>query len=226
MDVAAALAGSKLLRGIPPGRLAPLVGAARHRVLSRGEFVWIQGDAAGTLCFLVSGRLKTARVGPEGEEIVVEILDAGAHTGLPGAFSAGGTRATQVQAIEDSVVLTVPGEVMFGFLQTSPIALRRVLEELAASAILVLESWADVVFLDVVGRVARKLLDLAAERGSETPDGIVVDLAVSQRTLAGMISASRENTNRALARLNAAGDIRLDGSTVTILDRARLSSRI
>lgn len=188
--------------------------------------MWIQGDTAGTVCFLVSGRLKTARVGPAGEEIVVEILEAGAHTGLPGAFSTGGIRATQVQAIEDSVVLTVPGEVMLGFLQTSPVALRRVLEELAANAILVLESWADVVFLDVVGRVARKLLELADERGSETPAGIVVDLAVSQRTLAGMISASRENTNRALARLDAAGDIRLDGSTVTILDRARLSSRI
>jgi len=216
----------RLLEGMPPPRLTTLAGPARSRRLSRGEFVWIEGDTAKTVCFLVSGRLETARVGPGGEQIVVEILGPGSHTGLPGAFSTRGTRATQVRAIEDSVVILVSGEAILGFLETSPITLRRVVEELAASAILVLESWADVVFLDVVGRVARKLVDLADERGRQTPEGIVVDLAVSQRTLAGMISATRENTNRALARLSAAGDIRLDGSTVTILDRAHLSSRI
>lgn len=216
----------KLLGGIPSGRLATLAVAARQRKVGRGEFVWIQGDEARSLCFVVSGRLQTARVGPGGEQIVVEILEAGAHTGLPGAFSTRGVRATQVQAMEDSVVVTVPADAMLGFLQASPVVLRRVLEELSASAITVLESWSDVVFLDVVGRVARKLLDLAGERGRETPDGIAVDLAVSQRTLAGMVSASRENTNRALARLCAAGDIRLDGSIVTILDHAKLASRV
>lgn len=216
----------RLLQGMPPARLITLAGAARSRPVGRGEFVWIEGEAANTVCFLVSGRLETARVGPGGEQIVVEVVAPGSHTGLPGPFAKRGARATQVRATEDSVVILVPGEAILGFLETSPVILRRVIEELATSAVLMLESWADLVFLDVVGRVARKLLDLAGERGRQTPEGIVVDLAVSQRTLAGMIAASRENTNRALARLSAAGDIKLRGSTVTILDREGLSSRV
>ncbi len=225
MELADALAGMSLFHGVPAARLVTVADAARQRRLRRGEFVWVEGDPATTVCFLVTGRLKTARTSSSGEEIVVEMLEGGSHTGLPGALSARTGRATQVQAIDDSVVVTVPGETLLSFLETSPIVLRRVIEELAETAILVLESWADVVFLDVVGRVARKLLEIAAERGRETIDGTVFDLGMSQRTLAGMISASRENTNRALARLSAAGDIRFEAPLVTILDSKRLRSR-
>lgn len=216
----------KLFQGVPAARLATVARPARQRSVRRGEFVWVEGDPATSVCFLVSGRLKTSRTSPSGEAIVVEIVEAGAHTGLPGAASTRMGRATQVQAIEDSVVVTVPGEALFTFLETSPVVLRRVIEELAETAIVVLETWADVVFLDVVGRVARKLLELAEERGQMTAEGTVVDLTVSQRTLAGMISSSRENTNRALARLIAAGDIKVDASLVTILDIRRLRARI
>jgi CRP-like cAMP-binding protein len=87
------------------------------------------------------------------------------------------------------------------------------------------ESLAEIAFLDITGRVARKLLDLGQSHGRTTADGIRIDVRLSQRTLAAMVSASRENVNRALHRFTARGDIRQDGGLITILRPDELRKR-
>jgi CRP-like cAMP-binding protein len=87
------------------------------------------------------------------------------------------------------------------------------------------ESLAEIAFLDISGRVARKLLDLGQSHGRKTPDGIRIDLRLSQRTLASMVSASRENVNRALQRFVAHGDIKQDGGLITIVRPDELRKR-
>ena len=82
----------------------------------------------------------------------------------------------------------------------------------------------DVAFLDISGRVASKLAELADTKGRQTSDGIVIDLSFSQSVLAGMVGASRENVNRALSRLMALGAVSIDQGHITILDEARLRS--
>ena len=62
-------------------------------------------------------------------------------------------------------------------------------------------------------------------RGRQTLDGIVIDLPLSQRVLAGMVGASRENVNRALRRFSELGYIRRSAGSITLLDRARLRHR-
>jgi len=83
----------------------------------------------------------------------------------------------------------------------------------------------DVAFLDISGRVASKLAELADARGRQTLDGIVIDVPLSQRVLAGMVGASRENVNRALRRFSELGYIRRSAGSITLLDRDRLRHR-
>jgi CRP/FNR family transcriptional regulator, cyclic AMP receptor protein len=54
---------------------------------------------------------------------------------------------------------------------------------------------------DVLGRVARRLVSLAAEAGTEAGDGIVLEVALSQEDLASWTAASRKAVNRALSVL-------------------------
>lgn len=61
--------------------------------------------------------------------------------------------------------------------------------------------------------------------GHQTPEGFRIDVRLSQRTLASMVSASRENVNRALHRFTERGDIRQDRGVITILRPAELRKR-
>ena len=54
------------------------------------------------------------------------------------------------------------------------------------------EALADAMFLDVTGRTAKRLLDLAGESDE-------FELPVTQEELAGMVGASRERVNKAIS---------------------------
>jgi CRP-like cAMP-binding protein len=82
----------------------------------------------------------------------------------------------------------------------------------------------EIAFLDVGGRVAHKLSDLATLSGQASADGPIT-IQVSQRALAAMVAASREKVNRALARLSDEGIIRKEVGSITILDPDRLRAR-
>jgi CRP-like cAMP-binding protein len=84
---------------------------------------------------------------------------------------------------------------------------------------------AEVAFLDITARVARKLLELADSKGRSTDAGTVIDVHLSQRTLAGMVGASRENVNRALHRFTTLGYIRQERGLITVLRPDELRKR-
>ena len=77
---------------------------------------------------------------------------------------------------------------------------------------------ADSVFLDVTGRTAKRLLELAGDA-----DEFV--LPVTQEELAGMVGASRERVNKALAAFLRLGWLEQSDRRYRILDREQLSRR-
>jgi CRP-like cAMP-binding protein len=114
---------------------------------------------------------------------------------------------------------------LLAFLDRYPALSRHLMRALARYVQQLDESLAEIAFLDISGRVARKLLDLSQSHGHKTSQGIRIDLRLSQRTLASMVSASRENVNRALHRLTVHGDIRQDGGLITIVRPEELRKR-
>jgi CRP-like cAMP-binding protein len=77
---------------------------------------------------------------------------------------------------------------------------------------------ADSVFLDVTGRTAKRLLAL-----SDGKDNF--SLPVTQEELAGMVGASRERVNKAIASFIKLGWLEQQDRTYHIIDRAKLEQR-
>ena len=77
---------------------------------------------------------------------------------------------------------------------------------------------ADSVFLDVTGRTAKRLLEMA-----DGEDEFI--LPVTQEELAGMVGASRERVNKAIASFVRLGWIDQTERRYTILDREQLTRR-
>jgi CRP-like cAMP-binding protein len=82
---------------------------------------------------------------------------------------------------------------------------------------------ADVLGLDVPGRLAKWLLVLA-ERGEQTPNGIVVELHRTQGELAAELATTRSTLNRALHELEGLGLLTVEGDHVTLHDPAGLAA--
>ena len=80
------------------------------------------------------------------------------------------------------------------------------------------EALADSVFLDVTGRTAKKLLELAGE--SEE-----FSLPITQEELAGMVGASRERVNKAIAAFVRLGWIEQMDRSYRIINREQLTIR-
>ena len=80
------------------------------------------------------------------------------------------------------------------------------------------EALADSVFLDVTGRTAKRLLELA-----DGADEFL--LPVTQEELAGMVGASRERVNKAIASFIRLGWLEQHDRRYKIIQRDRLELR-
>jgi CRP-like cAMP-binding protein len=79
---------------------------------------------------------------------------------------------------------------------------------LAARAERSAELACDLAWLDVAGRLERRLDDLASRFGRAVDGGVLIDLFLTQSDLAALVGASREHVNRALGSLERSGRIR------------------
>jgi len=225
MDPLPVLSRTALFQGIPAGELEPLAAAAKVRTYTAASYLFHEGDPAGVLYVIMRGQVKIARMGTGGNEAVFAVLLPGDSFGEVSLFDDDPVRSMDAEAMEPTECLTLERQALLDFLERNPAAVRHIIRVLCGHLRRVDESFSEAVFLDIPGRVARKLLDLAAEHGQKTSQGVRIDMHLTQRTLAGMEAASRENVNRALSRLTSRGDIIQEAGYITIVRPAELRKR-
>lgn len=216
-----------VFRDLSPDDVSELVPHLSERRFSRGAAVWIEGDVADAIYIVAEGQLKSFRVSSDGAEVVLRLHPAGDLTGEVGLFHPSGQRQVSLTAMEPTRCLVLRRDPLLAFMANHPKALRRLLERLSSMAVLVVDSFSAVAFGEIRHRVARTLLALADEFGEPTPGaGIQIRLLLSQGTLAAVVAASRENVNRALAPLIAAGVVSHQSGHFQIHDLAALRAAV
>jgi CRP/FNR family cyclic AMP-dependent transcriptional regulator len=218
----ALLGRTALFKGVPARELEELAVLLQRRIFARGVYLWHTGDAAEIACLVVRGQVKVSRINADGEEFVTGMFLPGEVFGEMSLVVEDPVRLMDAQAVEPTECLTLSREAFLHYLDDHPRVLRRMLATLASNIRRMDETFSESAFLDIPGRVARKLLDLAELHGEQTADGIRIRMRLSQGTLAGMVTASRENVNRSLSRFASEGLIKLDSGSITIVDQSRL----
>ena len=197
------------LRLPPPGHEQHLI---------RGDVLFHEGDIADSLYLVLRGRMAIAIANPiDHRETVVALMEPGDLLGEM-AMLDGGPRSAMARALEPSAVLTIPFEPVMDAFRSDPRMLWGVTRLLAQRLRVADEALADSVFLDVTGRTAKRLLEL-----SEGVDDFI--LPVTQEELAGMVGASRERVNKAIASFIRLGWIDQHERKYTILKRDSLDIR-
>ena len=206
-----------LFAGLDDDALAKVVEAGRDLEIRRGDMLFREGDDPDELFVVVSGRIAIANKSIDGRESMVALMEEGDLFGEMGLFDGRG-RSAEARALETSVVTAVPYGPVRNLYENDPALLWRVVAMLAGRLRTMDVALADSVFLDVTGRTAKRLLDLAGEDDE-------FSLPITQEELAGMVGASRERVNKAIASFIRLGWIEQIDRTYRITNRQQLTIR-
>jgi CRP/FNR family transcriptional regulator, cyclic AMP receptor protein len=218
---ASTLGATELFADLDPEILNRLGERTIERRFRRGQLVFGEGDPGDSLFIVVDGLVKVFVTSDEGEEMVLITLRNGDTFGEL-ALIDGRPRSASAQALEPTTTLVVTRDELLDLMRAHPALAESLLGSLGALVRRLTEQAADLVFLDLHGRVAKLLVHFAAERGPvEEP---ILDLHLTQSDLAAMVGGSRQSVNQILGAFEKRGYIELRGRTI-VLKRMDLLSR-
>lgn len=207
----------ELFQDLDEASLTGLASASSQRRLARGDVLFKENDEPTELYVVVAGRLAMVNRSIDGRESVVALMEPGDLFGEMPLFD-GRNRSTDGRALEASEVVVIPYAPLQQLYDEQPSQLWRVVSLLANRLRVMDGVLADSVFLDVTGRTAKRLLEIAG--GSDD-----FSLPVTQEELAGIVGASRERVNKAIASFVKLGWIEQRDRRYHILDRPQLELR-
>lgn len=211
------LRNTELFSGLDPALLGRLASQAALRRIHRGDVLFNEGDEAQELFVVASGRIAMTNKSPDGRESVVALMESGDLFGEMPLFDGQG-RSAEARALTTSEVIAVPYGPIKALYSERPELLWQVVALLSRRVRNMDIALADSVFLDVTGRTAKRLLELAGVADEFT-------LPVTQEELAGMVGASRERVNKAIASFVRLGWIEQGDRRYTITNREQLARR-
>ena len=224
-DAVSAIASSVLFRDLPPESLVRLASLTRKRKYRRGEVLYHQDDPGDALQVLQSGHVKIVGGVESGGEALLTVLGPGECFGEL-ALIDGGPRSARVEALDAVETVSMSRTVFFQFLRENPQTIEPLLAALARMIRRLTETVTDLTLLDLEGRLAKKLLQLADDYGTPADPGVEISLDLTQEELSEMVGATRASVNKVLGWYDDRGAIVRRGRRIIVLDADRLRSRI
>jgi len=213
------LASIPLFSGLPAEELERFAELTRERSYPKGSVILFQDDPGDSLFVLRDGRVKVVLIGEDGREVILGVLEPGAHFGEL-ALIDDQPRSAHVIAMEDAQLLVLRREDFKRRVEANPTVAWALLTELSRRLRRADVKIGGLVLLDVPGRIARLLLDLSAESGTDQ-----IEKPLTHQTIAQMIGASRETVSRAMKEFQDAGLIRVERRRISVGDREALEKR-
>jgi CRP-like cAMP-binding protein len=217
MDLATLLTASELFGSFDADSVADIAASAKPRRYERNDIVFTEGGTADELFVVQSGRIAIANRSVDGRESVLALMESGDLFGEMPLFDGEG-RSADARALEPSELVAIPYAPVRAILRARPQLLWGVVALLSNRLRSVDAALADSVFLDVTGRTAKRLLELAGDS-----DDFVLPL--TQEELAAMVGASRERVNKAIATFVRLGWVAQSDRRYRITDRMQMERR-
>lgn len=197
--------------------LEALARLTQAREVAAGAVVVAQEEAGEALFVLGRGRVKVVLFGESGREIILRIFRR------PGDFFGemslldGQARSASVVAVEPSTLWVLSRDAFSQHLRRSADTALAVMAELSRRLREADGVIGNLALLDVYGRLARWLRELARSDGEPCAEGLAVRDLPTQQEIAAVIGTSRETVSRAFAELARRGLVRLSGRRLVLM---------
>jgi len=214
----AVLKSVPLFASFPDEQLRTLVTVVTRRSAPRGSIIMAAGDPTDSLYLVISGRLKVMMGDADGKEVILSILGPGEFFGEMGLID-DSPRSASVVTIEPCELLSLARRDFKKCLAENFEMTMTVMRGLVRRLREADRKIGSLALLDVYGRVARLLMDMA-----ENVDGQkMVTKRLPKQDIAKMVGASREMVSRVMKDLQMGGYIEMRGSSIVLRDTILLA---
>jgi CRP/FNR family cyclic AMP-dependent transcriptional regulator len=219
----ARVSGSALFASLPQVDHQRLLDICELVHVNKRDVIVRQGDTDRCMYIVLSGAFRVSVVSPEGKEISLDILEENDAFGEMALFD-GMPRSAMVTATRSGQLLVLRREPFISLLGGFPDMAIRLLEVMSLRLRSADELYEDSVFLEVPGRLAKWITRLGHRHGTEHPDGIMIDMQLSQYELGTLANASRESVNKQLKAWEAEGLIDTGRGWILVRDQPALAA--
>ena len=199
----------------------------QHAEYDKGDFIFREGDTDHRMYLLEEGRVKLTRQSSDKRVQLLSIHAYGEVLGeIPVFDPHGGPRTASAVAMTNGTrVVWLEHDALFDWLDEHPRVAVDMLQVLAHRMRSNNERICDLVFMDVPGRLAKTLLNLASRFGEPVEAGLKVPHDLTQEEMAQLVGSSRETVNKALMDFANRGWIAREGRPIIIYQPGMLIRR-
>jgi len=204
--------------GLSPEELESIKPLVFEKKAERGEIILYEGDEAEALYFVVSSAVKVFKTSVEGKEQILGIIRPGESFNDVPVFDDAPNPAS-VQAMGDVVLYEIGKRELKALLQNHPQIALSTIKVLAGQVRSLVSLVEDLSFRQVIGRVAKILLEHASGEVGSVP-------RLTQQEMAAMAGSAREVVGRSLKALEEEGLIKLNRQRVAITNKEALRGMV
>ena len=177
--------------------------------------IFRQSEDGDALFILVSGRVKVVIHNENGKETILTIFKAEDFFGEMSLLD-GEPRSAGVYTTQKSTLLKLSRTDFISHLQSFPNSALNILSVMSARLRRASEIIGNLASLDVYGRMARVILDMAKTDGEQKDEGVLIKTRPAQHELAAMIGTTRETVSRVLGEFQKRGLIMMSGKGLLV----------
>lgn len=198
------------IQGMSAKDVDDLMKLAVIRTFPRNAVIINEGDDSDSVYFIMSGRVKIFLSDDDGDEIVMNTLRVGDYFGEMALEP--GSRSASVMALEQVKLAVVRMAEFREFISLHPDFLFSLLGKLIRRSRVVMRNLKSIALLDVYGRLAQLLTDLAEDVNGQK----VILEPLTQQEIANRIGCSREMVSKVMRDLTAGGYVEISRTSVVI----------
>jgi len=184
----------------------------------KNTIILSEDEPGDTLYIILAGRVKVVLWWEDGRELLLSILKQGDFFGEMSLLD-DEPRSANVIALEDTEAISMQRKDFINQVKSHPILLLKIVKELCRRLRNMDKKIGTLAFLDVYGRVAQLLMQLAKSRGVSTKYGIVISNMPTHREIAAALGSSREAVSRVLSDMRKRGQISTSGRELILHEK-------
>lgn len=200
---------------VPETDLEKLASLATRKRYPKDSVVFFENEAGDTLFMIAEGRVKVTILGDDGREIILSVLGQGEFFGDMALLDNEPRSATAIAA-EDCELVSLSRADFEGVLSQNPRIMLSLIKVLTARLRHANHQISTLALLDVYGRVARVIVEMAHEEGKRLRDGRIAFHRPTHQEIANRIGTTRETVTRMLKDIQRQGLIRVSGKEIVV----------
>jgi CRP/FNR family cyclic AMP-dependent transcriptional regulator len=195
--------------------IASLAHLALRKRYPKDTVVFFENEEGDFFFTILEGRIKVTILGDDGREVILSVLGPGDFFGEMALLDNEPRSATAI-AVEESELLSLHRSDFQSVLNDNRSITNALIKVLSARLRRANHQISTLALLDVYGRVARVIVDMAREEGKRLRDGRIAFRRATHQEIANRIGTTRETVTRMLKDLERQGLIHVEGKEIIV----------